>query len=248
MSRGVFGCSWVLVTLTALLGLTEQAMAEVFRPVFEGNELMQPVRDSQAARSRCGASCNGLFGGLGDLYLLMPPQVATTTAAYPTLYWYQPTAGTNRIEVNLYQYDPENEAETGQFSPVLKTQAIVSGEPGITALSLSEATDLEPLTVGETYYWEVMFFCDPASCDADKHVWGWVQRVELDAATAQQLASASLTEQVAIAADAGLWFEAVTGLVTLLREQPNDPDLHQRWTELLVSVGLEVLADEPLMF
>ena len=74
-----------------------------------------------------------------------------------------------------------------------------------------------------------------------------MQRVAIDEATAQQLANAPLSEQVEIAAENGLWLEAVTGLATLLRTQPDDPDLQRRWTDLLASVGLEVLADEPLL-
>ena len=215
----------------------------MFRPLNDVRELPGPARDSTGSSPRCAHVCRDGFGGLGQLYLLMPPDIATTAAAYPTLYWYQPTAGRNRIEVNLYQYDAVRDEVAFRFN----TAAVISGEPGIAALPLADQIGVAPLAVGEIYYWEVLFFCDPDSCDADRYAWGWLQRVEVDAATAQQLADASLSEQVAIAVEAGLWLEAVAGLTTLIRQQPEAPDLQRRWAELLDSVGLEALTDEPLL-
>ncbi|MEO1590788.1 MAG: DUF928 domain-containing protein [Cyanobacteria bacterium J06632_22] len=235
MPRFVFGCC---LALLALLGVAEQATTEVFRPTVDGADL--PLSTRRSVMSRC-PMCNA--GGLGGLYLLAPMQVATTTAAYPTLHWYQPTQGENRITVSLHQYDPEQET----LSHLFHTSFVVTGEPGIAALPLSADLGMSPLVIGETYYWEVMFFCEPDSCRADHYAQGWVQRIEVDAATAQQLAAASPSERVEIAANAGLWLEAVTGLATLLRQRPEDPDLQRRWAELLASVGLEVLTEEPLL-
>ncbi len=235
MQRFVFG---VCVSLLVIAGWAGQATADVFRPTTDGAELSSPNRRSLG--SRC-PNCNA--GGLGGLYLLMPEQVATTAQPYPTLHWYQPTLGENRIQVNLYRYDADSQTVTAFF----QLSEVVTGEPGIASLTLSAETGMAPLAVGETYYWEVLFFCEPDSCRAELHTQGWVQRIQVDDATARQLAEASLSNQVAIAAQSGLWLEAVTGLTTLLRQQPDDPDLQRRWVELLASVGLEELADEPLL-
>ncbi|MEL6136548.1 MAG: DUF928 domain-containing protein [Cyanobacteria bacterium J06628_6] len=241
MRRAVFWGTWGLLTAISL-GCVPPAQAEVFRPPPETiNAVQNQYRYS--LRSRCPA-CSG--GGLGLVYLLLPETIAATAHPYPTLYWYTPTLGENKITVNLYHV-VEDEAGDESLTPVYQTTYVISGEPGIASLSLSADTGMPPLRVGERYYWEVLFFCEPDSCSAELMAYGWLQRVDVDETLQHQLATLPLSEQVLVAAEAGLWFEATHALAALLRQQPDDPELQRRWIELLGSVGLESLAGEPFL-
>ena len=66
---------------------------------------------------------------------------------------------------------------------------------------------------------------------------GWVQRI---------LPKSSTTNQIDTAAPEG-WYDAVNNLANRLIASPQDTKLRQEWTDLLKSVGLQNLAQEPLI-
>jgi len=63
----------------------------------------------------------------------------------------------------------------------------------------------------------------------------------------QELETAtSLLDRVIIYAKAGIWYDALSNLAELRRRNPNDPTVIRDWQELLKSVGMEKIAQEPL--
>ncbi|NJO66632.1 MAG: DUF928 domain-containing protein [Leptolyngbyaceae cyanobacterium RM1_405_57] len=61
-----------------------------------------------------------------------------------------------------------------------------------------------------------------------------------------QVEAAQPQEIPVIYAAAGTWHEALSTLVDLNRANPNDPTVNANLDELLGSVGLEAIANEPL--
>ncbi len=194
---------------------------------------------------REGAGTRGcVFGNPGSLTLLMPDNnVGWTTAAYPQFHWYTPINVASFVEFTLYRADPEDEGDRTQ---VYQSQFAVSGDAGIASLQLPADSGLPPLEVDQLYYWQVAIFCNPDSAEGDLQAGGWVERREPDAALASALAAAPQSEIVGLYAANGYWFDAVNSLVTLRQDHPEDAAVQMRWMELLNSVGLSALADQPL--
>ena len=54
-------------------------------------------------------------------------------------------------------------------------------------------------------------------------------------------------DRTAIYAASGLWYDALDELVSLRMAQPGDEGLLQQWSNLLTSVNLGALANQPLL-
>ena len=90
-------------------------------------------------------------------------------------------------------------------------------------------------------------FCDPKNPSLDPFVDGWVQRVSLTEDISNNLATASDSEKVDIYAAAGIWQDALTTLADLRQNNPNDRNLENQWNQLLENIGLEKIAQEPMI-
>ena len=96
---------------------------------------------------------------------------------------------------------------------------------------------------GNLYYWDFALICDPNDRSDDVLLGGGIQRIDassdfltqLDAVADDPLAQAELY------ATAGAWQETIT-LAASLRSQ--NPDA---WAELLTSVDLDFLANQPII-
>ena len=64
---------------------------------------------------------------------------------------------------------------------------------------------------------------------------------------ASELEKAAPKDRPSIYANAGLWYDTVTSLVQLREANPNDPQLAEDWTDLLQSIGLDAIAQAPLV-
>jgi hypothetical protein len=192
---------------------------------------------------REGAGTRGcVFGNPGSLTLLMPDSnVGLTTAAYPQFHWFTPINVASFVEFTLYKANPEDEGDRTQ---VYQSQFAVSGEAGIASLQLPADSGLPPLEVGQYYYWQVAIFCNANSEEGDLKAGGWIERREPDAALAEALATTA--PAVDLYAANGYWFDAVAGLAAQLQAHPEDAAVRANWMELLDSVGLPELVDQPL--
>ncbi|MEM9503724.1 MAG: DUF928 domain-containing protein [Cyanobacteria bacterium P01_E01_bin.43] len=106
---------------------------------------------------------------------------------------------------------------------------------------------LPALEAGDRYHWQVAVFCNPVSEEGDLQIEGWVERQVPDEDLLAALEMASESEKVALYASNGYWFDVVNQLATLQTEAPEDADLQARWAELLESVDLEHLANQPFV-
>jgi hypothetical protein len=95
------------------------------------------------------------------------------------------------------------------------------------------------LETGVEYSWTI-------SSGLDANGSGWIKRVELTASVAKRLTEASPVEAPAIYAEAGLWYDALSSLLELVAEQPNNESLKTARLELLRQGGLEAV-DEALV-
>lgn len=105
---------------------------------------------------------------------------------------------------------------------------------------------LPPLEIDQNYHWYFSMLCNPVNRAEDVFVEGWIQRVETNSVLVK-LKKSSLEERANLYASAGLWHEALMTLTELRRDHPDDLAIAANWTKLLQSVGLDTIAQEPLV-
>lgn len=172
----------------------------------------------------------------------------TTTSEYPTFSVYIPPL--------LPESNPEIEfvLKTAEKKEIYKTKFNINRGAGIISFSLPNTSNLSPLELNKNYFWSVTLRCDPIAVvergdvSGDKKVEGiMIRRIIPNANVQQELATAkSLRDRVIIYAKAGIWYDALNNLAELRLRNPNDPIVVRDWQELLQSVGIEKLAQEPL--
>lgn len=208
-------------------------------------------REAAGTRGRCPAVDSALTAlvpatketvdeGKGRTSALIPPEsvLGLTVAEYPTFWFYVP-----------YSPDAVHSAEfvllDDKDNYVYKTTLTLSETPGVVSFRLPSTA--QPLKIGKSYRWYFLIPCDPQNPSRSVFVNGWVQRVALSPALMSQLKTATPRECVALYAAAGIWYEAQTTLAFLRRTEPDDAAIAADWFDLLQSIGLEELAQKPIV-
>lgn len=230
--------SGALLRGLSLLLVLGSSTASLAAPYVPPSGLGAPGRRESAGTRGCA------FGNPANLIALMPAEnIGLTSDVYPRFYWYMPTSQAQFVEFTLTQV---SEAETA-IVPLYTTRFAVTGEPGIVSLQLPETASIPPLQEGDRYRWQVAAFCNPQSENGDLQVEGWVQYQPPAEELATELAAASDAEKAALYASNGYWFDAIEQLATLTAATPEADDLQADWAELLHSVGLDDLANQPFI-
>jgi hypothetical protein len=178
---------------------------------------------------RVGGGSRG--GAATDLSVevLVPDQVALTTQAQPSLYWYQSKSANTHCEVTVTE--PKNP------KPLL---VLKSGQPtpaGIHALRLAKFNiKLKPDVV---YRWSVAVVVDPANRSQDIIANGVIKRVAPPADLTAKLSQATEQDKPAIFAESGIWYDALQSISDQIDHAPQDASLHQERADLLKQVGVD---------
>ena len=147
-----------------------------------------------------------------------------TTAEYPVFWFYIPHASEDihSIEFSLHNLD---ETETVYLAPIQLTKT-----PGVIGIPLPPSPN-SSLKLNQTYRWKLMVNCT-AQAKADEVIAleGLVTRIQ----PSPNLVGA-------------IWYDELTNRAEGFRLEPQNPELKKAWTELLKSVGLEKVAQVPLV-
>lgn len=168
-----------------------------------------------------------------------------TTAAYPTLFVYVPSFDQAAQGLSLTVMRVTSTAEEELYTESFALPA----EAGVVGLTPTN-TALPALTVGQRYHWYVSMVCHSlGSVDQSGNAIadGWMERVTLDDTLRSRLENADLLEQADLYAQAGIWQDTLVILAELRRTQPSDGILQVIWQELLQSVGLQAIAEAPIL-
>ena len=159
----------------------------------------------------------------------------STVDERPTFWFYVPYTLTpaHRLEFVL-QDENNNDIYKTSF-----TQSATS--PGVVGVELPSTAG--PLETGKMYHWFFSIECSP---DDGVLVDGWVQRVPLNSLLERQLEQATPKERIALYANHHIWYEAVTALAELVRQNPENAQLREDWIKLLQSIDLNAIAQEPI--
>jgi hypothetical protein len=147
-----------------------------------------------------------------------------TTAEYPVFWFYIPhgSADIHSIEFSLHNQD---ETKTVYLAPIQLTKT-----PGVIGIPLPPSPK-SSLKENQTYRWKLIINCTAQAKPEDViALEGLVTRVQ-----------ASPNRVGAI------WYDELTNRAQRFRLEPQNSEVKKAWTELLKAVGLEELAQAPVV-
>ncbi len=219
-------------TNAAPAATTPPATASTPAPLAGAKPKGQPIFKAPnfgAPQTRVGGGSRGVNGTNVSLQVLVPEQIALTTQAMPSLYWYQSAPAEAHLEVTL--------VEPHQPKPLLSLKApSAMSTAGIHRLNLAQhKLSLKP---GVTYRWTVALVTDEKNRSSDLIATGAIQRVEPGKDWGAKLLNASPAEKVEIYAQEGIWYDALQLLSELITANPNEPAFRDQRAQLLEQIKL----------
>lgn len=224
-----------------------------------------PPPDRGAAGDRGGAASRGCGNDKQPLIALVPDyqqiiklgQEETipitkvwglTTAQYPTFWFFIPYDKSSITTMELVIKDESQRPSKTLYRTFLKKPEM----PGVVGIPMS--TTIQPLEISQTkhqkmYHWffKVRVKCNPEQPTELRTVEGWIERISPSSTFANRLKQVTPLQQVALYAENGIWYDALTTLAELRLTKPKDASLLANWKTLLESEDLEDLADRPLI-
>jgi len=174
----------------------------------------------------------GSRGGVADdlsVEVLVPDQVAFTTQAQPSLYWYQSKEAKTQCEVSVTE--PKNP------TPLLLLKSSAATPPGIHAIRLTKFNiKLKPNVL---YRWSVAVIVDPENRSQDIIATGVIKRIDPSPELASKLSQASDTDKPALYAQNGIWYDALQSISDQIDHAPQDASLREERAGLLKQVGMD---------
>ena len=235
-------CRWGLaIGLVATSILPSMAIAKGIPARWAAKRYKVPAvgiplrREAAATRGDCPAD--------PSIALTPPDGLATTTTAYPTLFFRVPASSTLPATFTL-----KDGTKT-----VYQTKLQLAGDRRTIGISLP-STGLTPLTIDRDYRWSFTIQCSNDPEGANLVTTGIIRRIVPDAAVTAKLQTFARSESTPsqpplvpeIYAEAEIWQDALMELVSLRRRQPQNPQVLAQWRSLLKSVALDAVVNDPL--
>lgn len=174
----------------------------------------------------------GSRGGAADdlsVEVLVPDQMALTTQAQPSLYWYQSKAAKTQCEITLTE--PKNP------TPLLTLKTPTKTPAGIHAIRLSKfKVELKPNIV---YRWSIAVINDPSNRSQDIVANGVIKRIDPPPAMTSALSQAVEADKPAIYAENGIWYDALQSISDQIDHAPQNAALRDERASLLKQVGMD---------
>lgn len=194
---------------------------------------------------------------------LLPPEqgIGLTVNPNPTFFFNisQPSTASAEFIVQEIQEKkgettaPKDETTTPKseiiiIREVYATTVDLPKTSGVISISLPQGEDSsQSLEVGKRYQWSFSLICDAQDRRQDIALEGEIERVEPSAELTSTLQKAAAKDRPSVYAEAGLWYNTVESLAQLRQQHPNDSELATDWAMLLQSVGLDAIAQSPLV-
>ena len=201
----------------------------------------QPPEQGVPGR-REGGGTRGLECTATNALTALIPQstMGQTISAKPTFFYYLPVA----ID-KIVQFELADETDKTVYK---KSFRMVTSRAGIVSISLGSDGNSPALEVGKNYQWYFTIKCNPKNYRDEVLVSGWINRTAVAPTVKTELdRSPDSRAKLSIFAQQGLWYSYLATLAQLRVESPSDASLALKWSELLSSVELRKIAQQPLV-
>ncbi|MCL1470412.1 DUF928 domain-containing protein [Argonema antarcticum] len=204
-----------------------------------GAETTPPVDDKPTRTVTAGPRDECLLDKKPLAALIPENLVGLTTAQSPTWFFYIPQSSAKEAEFTLR--DEKNEQ-------IYKTTLRIPSKSGVISFSIPDLSTSSALEVGKNYRWNLALICSSQDESKVKAIGGYIQIIQPSADLVAKLKKAkTMRDRINIYAQAGIWYDTIATLAKLRRDNPNDADLAKDWASLLKQIGLNEIAEEPLL-
>ncbi len=203
-------------------GLTKPANMPVYKP---------PLRGAPAGRVAGGT--RGPSEKFPYLCLLVPEHVGLTTNDQPSLYYFLSQSTSCPVEFVVL--------EKRAVYPLVEARIRSPKQPGVNTICLSDYG--VRLKKGIQYRWFVALVPDAQHRSKDVLAAGAIELIDMPDGLRTELQSANEGEAPSIYAEAGIWYDALTALSTLIEKEPEDSNFRKERASLLDQVGLARAAE-----
>lgn len=198
-----------------------------------------PPKGAPVKRRNHAGTRDGYCSSDQEVIALVPgTHLGLTVAERPT-FWFHIPYETNILEAEFLLEDNKGNEIHRQIVSLKNT-------PGIIKVRLPEI--VSPLEIKKRYRWNLSVICDPNNrLEGDVRVYGEVKRMPINSDLESQLKDKNQRERIAIYAENGLWFDALTTLAELRSANSQDKALNDDWADLLQQVNLAEINSKPLV-
>ncbi|GAB1538413.1 DUF928 domain-containing protein [Scytonema sp. NUACC21] len=229
----------VQAQLNMLVSQISNQLPTNFNQKLDGSSRGRPGRrEGTGSRGEC-PSVNMLLTAL-----IPSNNLALAVEEHPTFWFYVPY---HLHEVSFGEFVLQDAANNN----VYRTYFTLPEKPGVVSFSPTSAA---PLDINKKYRWYFKLYCQDGmnsiltKSSTPVFVSGWVQRVALKPNYERFLKVATTPrERIAIYTQNGIWLSALTHLAKLRLAQPQNATVDNDWVKLLRAVGLEKLAQQPIV-
>ena len=230
--------SSVLVFNLIFLGLADIAIAEKKAEKSRTSDFGLPThrRDggSRGSQDSCVADAENQ-----NLMAIIPQKTVGINASNsPKLFFYVPKVK----EQSTLEFVLRNEQDQLIYETFIATEG-----DGIMSIEIPADASSNLLETEQNYHWYLSMICNNQQRSRDIVVEGWMRQEAIDYATQQQLDTASSVEKAEVYHEQGFWFDALSVLTANPDSAAEKTMMHQQWSEMLSSVGLEDLVTEPFV-
>ena len=235
LKRIHFGKALTGVCAVGLSSIYLASLPEVVRAEQQKDKdsLIMPTRriGGGTRRDSCAVNQESLIA------LIPANSVGMTTSLYPTFFFSLPQTNQSRTVEFVLRNQQDELVYEANFD--------TAGKRGVISLDLP--TETEPLLLNQDYHWYLSLICNPENRAQDLVVEGIIRRTELEPVAASQLNQLKPIEKVDFYLQANLWYEAIATLAQLKSVSAHQAELSVKWANLLHSVGLEQISDQPII-
>jgi hypothetical protein len=159
---------------------------------------------------------------------------ALTVADHPTFFVYIPQTSAQKA---MFVLRDDNE------DYYYKTTLPISSKAGVVSFKLP--ADAPALKSGKSYKWSFVLMCTAEIRPDSPWVEGEIKRIEPN--SGGTLDNLPPLERAALYGKNGIWYDTLASLAEERRLQPDNLTLATNWENLLKSVGLGAIANQPLL-
>jgi Domain of Unknown Function (DUF928) len=244
LSAMLLGGSVVSTAALPIPAELSSSSQETSQSIAQSLQYVPPPPEQGTPGNRGGGASRGNCSAVKPtLTALTPAQVdenmqqsvwAVSSSSSPRFWLYVPAYTTDSSAISI-EFSVLDKEDKDLFPP----QVTIASQPGIIEFSLPT-----PLEAGQQYHWYFIVNCGASTQD---FVDGWVEWRQPNADLQRQISQAGDREKVALYAENGFWYDALTELARLRQANPEDEALKADWEGLLDSIGLGEIAAEEIV-
>lgn len=226
-----------LLILSAILlqSISSVAAKVTFRPPGDP----APRRTTGGASrdvTACGFASDSTTTNASVTPVLPKTNIGLTLSEHPTVFVYIPETNAKRAFFSIQDESSDS---------IYQTSVNLPSQSGVMQIQLPKSET--GLKQGKNYKWSLAMICT-ADLEPDSPVVsGWIRRVDGNNNFKGKENLALTLESASKLAEAGFWYDTLSILAQLRQSQPNNPVLTTSWQDLLTSVELSAIANEPIV-